>query len=140
MVPLLMDYPKCYWMWNYRRWILDLAIERLDVAMARRVWEEELGLDTKMLARDRRNYHAWAYRRYLILRLESAELGGKSMVEEEFAYTKKMILGDLSNFSAWHNRSKLIPRLLEERRVTDDERLLFFKDGTLNLDIAVTNT
>ncbi len=60
---------KCYWMWNYRRWILDLAIERLDVATARRIWEEELGLDTNMLTRDRRNYHAWAYRRYLVAKL-----------------------------------------------------------------------
>jgi geranylgeranyl transferase type-2 subunit alpha len=127
--PLLKDYPKCYWIWNYRRWILELAIEHLPLAPARRIWEEELGLDSMMLTRDRRNYHAWAYRRYLVAKLESAELGGKSMVEEEFDYTTRMTRVDLSNFSAWHNRSKLIPRLLEERGASDDARRAFFDEG-----------
>lgn len=127
--PLLKDYPKCYWIWNYRRWILELAIEHLPVATARRIWEEELGLDSMMLTRDRRNYHAWAYRRYLVAKLESAELGGKSMVEEEFDYTTRMTRMDLSNFSAWHNRSKLIPRLLDERGASDVARRAFFDEG-----------
>ena len=127
--PLLKDYPKCYWIWNYRRWILELAIKHLPVATARRIWEEELGLDSMMLTRDRRNYHAWAYRRYLVAKLESAELGGQSMVEEEFDYTTRMTRVDLSNFSAWHNRSKLIPRLLDERGASDFERRAFFDAG-----------
>jgi len=127
--PLLKDYPKCYWIWNYRRWILELAIKYLPVTTARRVWEEELGLDSMMLTRDRRNYHAWAYRRYLVAKLESTELGGKSMVEEEFGYTTRMTSADLSNFSAWHNRSKLIPRLLDERGASDFERRAFFDEG-----------
>ncbi|KAJ9152300.1 Protein prenylyltransferase [Coniochaeta hoffmannii] len=126
--PLLKDYPKCYWIWNYRRWILELAIKYLPVTTARRVWEEELGLDSMMLTRDRRNYHAWAYRRYLVAKLESTELGGKSMVEEEFGYTTRMTSADLSNFSAWHNRSKLIPRLLDERGASDFERRAFFDE------------
>lgn len=129
ILPLLKDYPKCYWIWNYRRWILELAIEHLPVATARRVWEEELGLDSMMLTRDRRNYHAWAYRRYLVAKLESAVLGGKSMVEEEFDYTTRMTRTDLSNFSAWHNRSKLIPRLLDERGASDAARRAFFDEG-----------
>lgn len=126
--PLLKDYPKCYWIWNYRRWILELAIERLPAATARRIWEEELGLDSMMLTRDRRNYHAWAYRRYLVAKLESEELGGKSMVEEEYDYTTRMTRVDLSNFSAWHNRSKLIPRLLDERGASDVARQAFFDE------------
>ncbi|KAH8904023.1 protein prenylyltransferase [Coniochaeta sp. PMI_546] len=126
--PLLKDYPKCYWIWNYRRWILELTIRHLPVAAARRIWEEELGLDSMMLTRDRRNFHAWAYRRYLVAKLESAELGGRSMVEEEFDYTTRMTRMDLSNFSAWHNRSKLMPRLLDERGASDAARRAFFDE------------
>ncbi|PSR97336.1 hypothetical protein BD289DRAFT_426151 [Coniella lustricola] len=125
-VPLLMEFPKCYWIWKYRSWLLQQAIERLDTSVARRIWEEELGLDTKMLTKDRRNFHAWGYRRNVIQHLESATLNGTSMVESEFAFTTKMIHADLSNFSAWHNRSKLIPRVLMERQADDAARKKFF--------------
>lgn len=128
-VPLLMEFPKCYWIWKHRAWLLQLAIERLDPAVARRIWEEELGLDTKMLTKDRRNFHAWGYRRNVIEHLESPTLNGKSMVESEFDFTTKMIRVDLSNFSAWHNRSKLIPRLLDERSADDVTRRKFFDQG-----------
>lgn len=128
-VPLLMEFPKCYWIWKYRSWLLQQAIERLDPPVARRIWEEELGLDTKMLTKDRRNFHAWGYRRTVVGYLESAALNGKSMVESEFEFTTKMIRVDLSNFSAWHNRSKLIPRLLDERGADDNARETFFDEG-----------
>jgi len=111
--------------------VLELAIGRLPAAAARRVWEEELGLDSMMLTRDRRNFHAWTYRRYLVARLESAELGGRSMAEEEFDYTTRMTRVDLSNFSAWHSRSKLMPRLLDERGASDGARRAFFDEGKL---------
>ncbi|ROV93031.1 hypothetical protein VPNG_09442 [Cytospora leucostoma] len=127
-VPLLMEFPKCYWIWKYRSWLLQQAIERLDPPVARRIWEEELGLDTKMLTKDRRNFHAWGYRRTVVGCLESAALNGKSMVESEFEFTTKMIRADLSNFSAWHNRSKLIPRLLDERGADDNARKTFFDE------------
>lgn len=91
--------------------------------------EGELGLDTKMLTKDRRNFHAWNYRRNVVKQLESATLNGHSMVEAEFEFTTKMIRVDLSNFSAWHNRSRLIPRLLEERGADDATRRKFFDDG-----------
>lgn len=129
-VPLLMEFPKCYWIWNYRSWLLQQAIDRLDPAVARRIWEEELGLDTKMLSKDRRNFHAWGYRRNVVSHLESAALNGKSMVESEFEFTTKMIHVDLSNFSAWHNRSKLIPRLLDERQANESARKKFYDGGT----------
>lgn len=129
-----MEFPKCYWIWNYRSWLLQQAIERLDPAVARRIWEEELGLDTKMLSKDRRNFHAWGYRRNVVSHLESAALNGKSMVESEFEFTTKMIRVDLSNFSAWHNRSKLIPRLLDERQADEGARKKFFDDGTVDSD------
>lgn len=128
-VPLLMEFPKCYWIWKYRAWLLQQAIERLDAPVARRIWEEELGLDTKMLTKDRRNFHAWGYRRNVVSHLESAILNGKSMVEAEFEFTTKMIRVDLSNFSAWHNRSKLIPRLLDERGADDADKKKFFDKG-----------
>lgn len=128
-VPLLLESPKCYWIWNYRTWLLQQAIERLEVSKARQVWEEELGLASKMLTKDRRNFHAWGYRRHVVKKLESPELAGTSMVEAEFEYTSKMIRVDLSNFSAWHNRSKLIPRLLDERGASDEERRYFFDEG-----------
>ncbi|KHN95689.1 hypercellular protein HypA [Metarhizium album ARSEF 1941] len=114
-IPLLVQSPKCYWIWNFRQWALSQAILRLSAAAARQAWQTELDLTSKMLDKDRRNFHAWSYRRLVIGRLESPELQGESMAEEEFAYTERIIRRDLSNFSAWHNRSQLIRRLLEER-------------------------
>ncbi|KAI0483943.1 protein prenylyltransferase [Xylariaceae sp. FL0804] len=113
-MPLLVEYPKCYWIWKYRRWILEQAISRLPASAAAQVWEAELGLTSKMLARDRRNFHAWSYRRHLVARLEGAALLGRSLAADEFAYTTRMIGADLSNFSAWHNRGRLLARKLED--------------------------
>lgn len=124
-----MEFPKCYWIWKYRSWLLQQANDRLEPLITRHIWEEELGLDTKMLTKDRRNFHAWNYRRNVVKQLESEALNGKSMVESEFGFTRKMIEMDLSNFSAWHNRSKLIPRLLQERGADDAARRKFFDDG-----------
>ncbi|KAK0704910.1 hypothetical protein B0H67DRAFT_592671 [Lasiosphaeris hirsuta] len=127
-IPLLLDSPKCYWIWSYRLWLLQQVIDRLSVPVARRVWQEELGLASKMLTRDRRNFHAWGYRRHVVAQLESPRLGGGSMVEAEFEYTTRMIRMDLSNFSAWHSRSKLIPRLLGERGADDSTRKGFLDE------------
>jgi len=80
-----------------------------------------------MLDKDRRNFHAWSYRRYLVARLESDALLGKSLAEDEFAYTRQMIEKDLSNFSAWHNRSRLMLRLLAERNADDRTRAAFLE-------------
>lgn len=128
-VPLLMAHPKCYWIWNYRMWTLERAMLLLPLAAAKSIWQEELGLVSKMLGRDRRNYHAWAYRRYVVSQLESDKLEGQSMAEPEFAYTTKMIKNDLSNFSAWHNRTQLIPKLLSERKADDTSRRAFLDNG-----------
>jgi geranylgeranyl transferase type-2 subunit alpha len=128
-IPLLLQSPKCYWIWSYRLWILRQAIERLPVATAQRIWEEELGLASKMLGRDRRNFHAWGYRRHVVEQLESSSLQGSSLVEAGFEYTESMIKSDLSNFSAWHSRSKLIPRLLDERAADGTARRAFLDKG-----------
>lgn len=95
--------------------------------MAREFWTAELALDSKMLSKDRRNFHAWSYRRIIVAALESAALDGASMTEQEFAYTTRMIHDDLSNFSAWHNRSKLARRLLDERGADDAARRSFLE-------------
>ncbi|PNY25049.1 Geranylgeranyl transferase type-2 subunit alpha [Tolypocladium capitatum] len=131
-LPLLVEYPKCYWIWKYRLWMLDQAMDRLPVDAAREIWEEELGLVAKMLHKDRRNFHAWGYRRHVVSHLESPALGGRSMAESEFEYTTKMIHMDLSNFSAWHSRSQLIPRLLAERGADANSRKGFL-DAELTL-------
>ncbi|OBT75222.1 hypothetical protein VF21_06120 [Pseudogymnoascus sp. 05NY08] len=128
LVPLLKQWPKCYWIWNHRIWLLQQATLRLDVPVARRLWEEELGLCNYMLVRDSRNFHGWGYRRMVVEKLESPALNGKSLVEEEFAYTTKMVNTNLSNFSAWHNRSQLIPRLLDERNASDEVRKEFLDE------------
>lgn len=128
-VPLLLKFPKCYWIWNYRLWVLHQANTYLDASTTREFWEEELGLLGKMLNRDRRNFHAWTYRRFVVAQLESAALGGQSMAESEFEYTTTMITDDLSNFSAWHNRSQLILPLLAGREADQVSREAFFNKG-----------
>ncbi|CCF42674.1 geranylgeranyl transferase type-2 subunit alpha [Colletotrichum higginsianum] len=127
-IPLLLEFPKSYWIWKYRSWLLQQAVDLLPRPLARRVWQEELGLVSKMLSKDRRNFHAWGYRRKVVAVLESAALGGESLVESEFAYTTSMIKMDLSNFSAWHSRSNLMSRLLEERGADDAVRQKFLED------------
>ncbi|KAF8856427.1 geranylgeranyl transferas-like protein type II alpha subunit [Acephala macrosclerotiorum] len=130
LFPLMLKYPKCYWLWNYRVWLLEEGNKRLEADVARELWMRELGLVGKMLVKDSRNFHGWGYRRKVVSELESLKLNGKSMVESEFEYTTKMIHGDkgLSNFSAWHRRSKLIPRLLDERNADAATRRKFLDD------------
>ncbi|KAG4430503.1 hypothetical protein IFR05_014008 [Cadophora sp. M221] len=130
LFPIMVEYPKCYWLWNYRLWLLKEANQRLEPDIAKELWKRELILVGKMLVRDSRNFHGWGYRRTVVAELESANLGGKSMVESEFEYTTKMIHAPkgLSNFSAWHRRSKLIPRLLDERNANATARKQFLDD------------
>ncbi|KAK7752973.1 Rab geranylgeranyltransferase [Diatrype stigma] len=127
-IPLLLGFPKCYWIWNFRRWILSQVILRLPLSQARDIWMTELGLVSKMLDKDNRNFHAWGYRRYVVATLESPALHGKSMAESELAYTQKMYEKNLSNFSAWHSRSQLIVRVLDERGADDKTRAAFLDD------------
>ncbi|EEP80290.1 conserved hypothetical protein [Uncinocarpus reesii 1704] len=131
LVPLLRQFPKCYWIWNHRLWVLKETIDRLPPAVARKFWQEELALVGKMLSLDGRNFHGWGYRREIVAVLESlgagvevseAEVQKHHLTEDELNYTTKMIRANLSNFSAWHNRSKLILKLLDERLAGDEER------------------
>jgi geranylgeranyl transferase type-2 subunit alpha len=94
------QYPKVYWIWNHRTWLLQHHPEVN--------WMNELGLVEKIHAQDPRNFHGWAYRRYIITQLPETD----ELLQRELLYTLKMINNNFGNFSAWHYRSKLIPRLI----------------------------
>ncbi|MCJ1384021.1 Rab geranylgeranyltransferase [Xylographa soralifera] len=129
---LLRKFPKCYWIWNHRLWLLQQASTHLPVTRVRKLWEGELLLVGKMLSLDNRNFHGWGYRRIVVAALERQEIRddrvGASMVKDEFDYTTRMIKTSMSNFSAWHNRSLLIPRLLDELAASDDDRRKMLDD------------
>ncbi|KAI4245285.1 MAG: hypothetical protein L6R42_010243, partial [Xanthoria sp. 1 TBL-2021] len=129
LLPLLRKFPKCYWIWNYRFWLLTEATRLLHSSVVYQLWQKELALVAKMLTLDSRNFHGWGYRQQVVSALEelSVAMGSASpsMTENEFAYTTKMIESNLSNFSAWHRRSKLIPRLLSERNASHAARREF---------------
>lgn len=135
LIPLLRSFPKCYWIWNYRLWLLDEARRLLPLPDARAIWQQELALVGKMLTLDSRNFHGWGYRRFVVETLK--ELGtaeeATSMTQKEFEYAKKMIGANLSNFSAWHYRTKLIQSLLDEQTASDDDRRRMLDDGWSNL-------
>lgn len=133
LIPLLRSFPKCYWIWNYRLWLLDEARRLLPLAQARPFWEQELLLVGKMLTLDSRNFHGWGYRRFLVetIRQLGTPEEAKGMTQKEFAYAKKMVGANLSNFSAWHYRTKLILRILEEQGASDEERKKMLDEGEL---------
>lgn len=155
LLPLLKQFPKCYWVWNHRAWLLQQASQYLPVTSAKRLWLEEMALVSKMLSYDSRNFHGWTYRREVVKstellsaqeQLSALELDHKteekkekkpdqSMTESEFAYTTKMINTNLSNFSAWHNRLQLIPKLLKERNADPAARRKFLDD---ELELIIT--
>ena len=135
LLPLLKQFPKCYWIWNHRAWLLATATKHLPASNAMQLWQGELALDSKMLSMDSRNFHGWGYRREIVRELE--RLSGESMCEQEFEYTSKMIKTNLSNFSAWHNRSQLIPRLLAERQATSEDRKKLLDDELRFVDEAL---
>ncbi|KAL2862881.1 Rab geranylgeranyltransferase BET4 [Aspergillus lucknowensis] len=131
LIPLLRSFPKCYWIWNYRMWLLEEAKHLLPNVVARQLWQEELALAGKMLSLDSRNFHGWGYRRFVVETLETLspkEENQKNLTEAEFEYAKKMISTNLSNFSAWHYRTKLIQRLLSEKSASDEERKQMLND------------
>ncbi|KAI7155745.1 hypothetical protein KC316_g11355, partial [Hortaea werneckii] len=63
LLPLLKQFPKCYWIWNHRSWLLGTATKHLPTPSSVELWQGELGLVTKMLGLDSRNFHGWGYRR-----------------------------------------------------------------------------
>ncbi|KAF7720026.1 Uncharacterized protein PECH_008101 [Penicillium ucsense] len=130
LLPLLRSFPKCYWIWNYRVWLLDEARRLLPLDMSRQFWQQELALVSKMLTLDSRNFHGWGYRRLVVSTLQQigTPTEAASLTQQEFEYAKKMIGANLSNFSAWHYRTKLILQLLEEQTASDEERRRMLND------------
>ncbi|CAI7604768.1 unnamed protein product [Penicillium bialowiezense] len=130
LIPLLKSFPKCYWIWNYRLWLLDEARRLLPLPQARQMWQQELALVGKMLTLDSRNFHGWGYRRFVVEALKALGTAeeGRGMTQTEFEYAKKMIGANLSNFSAWHYRTKLIQSLLDEQSASDDDRKRMLDD------------
>ncbi|KAK2768486.1 Rab geranylgeranyltransferase [Arachnomyces sp. PD_36] len=142
LVPLLRQYPKCYWIWNYRLWLLEEATSLLPPYIARQFWEGELVLVGKMLTFDGRNFHGWGYRRAIIAALADitatidgeagepteASKSAQELTNKELEYTTKMIKGNLSNFSAWHNRTKLALKILNDASANDEKRKKMLDD------------
>ncbi|KAJ3070463.1 hypothetical protein HDU98_006531 [Podochytrium sp. JEL0797] len=93
---LVRVWPKSYWLWNHRRWVLE--------NMPHPDWQRELKLCGMMLDLDPRNFHGWDYRRIVLSKVEMD-------VDKEVAYSMGKIEQNFSNFSAWHYRSKLVPRV-----------------------------
>lgn len=117
------QFPKVYWIWNHRVWILENHPQVN--------WEGELALVGKILALDARNFHGWTYRRFIVQKIEKAT--GKSLALKEFDFTTEKINNNFSNFSAWHMRTKLVPKLFEMRATKDFESVEGFLKKELEL-------
>ncbi|WPK27452.1 hypothetical protein PUMCH_004840 [Australozyma saopauloensis] len=115
---MLREFPKCYWIWNHRRWCLeDLSKDHIAD------WKYELGLVLKVLEMDSRNFHGWHYRRYVVWSIErelleaqgdakKLQMSSLKLYLAEYVYATSKIKKNISNFSAWHSRSKLIPKIM----------------------------
>ncbi|KAM9901292.1 hypothetical protein OXX79_004626 [Metschnikowia pulcherrima] len=126
---MMKRFPKCYWIWNHRRWCLETLDETKNAD-----WNRELAIVSKVLMMDSRNFHGWQYRRYVVSHLEqearSKEPHSGTELEislREFQYTTETINKSTANFSAWHNRTKLIAKILKllsenNLRMTTDEK------------------
>lgn len=106
---LFKRFPKCYWIYNHRLWCLKQLGEKAN-------WEFELGIVSKLLTADQRNFHGWQLRRVITENLESRvqNKGPDSLLVidlSEYEFTTSKINNNISNFSAWHNRTKLIPKI-----------------------------
>lgn len=112
----LREFPKCYWIWNHRKWCLTTS--------PKPNYKYELKLVTLMLERDARNFHGWQYRRAVVASIEKMMKHPGALDKSEFAYTTAKINNNFSNFSAWHNRTKLIPRMLIDDPDLDGRELL----------------
>ncbi|KAJ7684689.1 rab-protein geranylgeranyltransferase [Mycena polygramma] len=106
-------HPKVYWIWNHRRWCLENVPDGPDTGTEGDIdgwrktnWERELFVVDKMLDADSRNFHAWSYRRYVLVNMPVARTE-----TAELAYTTRKIESNFSNFSAWHQRSKILTSL-----------------------------
>lgn len=96
----LRNNPKSYPSWYHRKWVIERLIAKFgkEKGNVRDVLEREHGLCVKLLEADDRNFHCWAYRRFIVKLLERSS-------DDELAYTMTKIESNFSNYSAWHHRS-----------------------------------
>lgn len=133
---LMKRYPKCYWIWNHRLWCLFQLGKDAN-------WEFELGIVSKLLSMDERNFHGWQYRRVVIENLETHDdLENLKINLQEFKFTSSKVNSNILNFSAWHNRSKLIPKVyhLVGKLNYQDEPLFQSKESLLLHELTLVNT
>ncbi|CAI4534721.1 BAL_1a_G0028950.mRNA.1.CDS.1 [Saccharomyces cerevisiae] len=114
---LLKDYPKVYWIWNHRLWVLKHY-----PTSSPKVWQTELAVVNKLLEQDARNYHGWHYRRIVVGNIES--ITNKSLDKEEFEYTTIKINNNISNYSAWHQRVQIISRMFQKGEVGNQKEYI----------------
>src|SRR5690606_8345702 len=120
LFPLLVKFPKCYWIWNHRFWCL--AEFPLTPEQRRTAYLQEKKLAMAMLARDERNFHGWQYRRMI---LEKTERN----LTDELQYADAMLKRSMKNYSAWFERGQILPRQLKERSAKGEERMDILEDG-----------
>ncbi|CCK71963.1 Rab geranylgeranyltransferase BET4 KNAG_0I01780 [Huiozyma naganishii CBS 8797] len=113
----LKKFPKVYWIWNHRIWVLNNY-----PGSPASVWERELDIVSALLEVDARNFHGWHYRRMVVGKLEN--ITGKSMDAGELAYASKKINNNISNFSAWHQRVQLIDRMFANGEIEDRKEFM----------------
>lgn len=96
--------PKSYAAWYQRQWVIDKGLGDL---------AKEIGLCTKLLDLDERNFHCWNYRRHV------CRLAGVSR-DDELAFSTTKIEQNFSNYSALHHRSVTLPRPLTQEALQDE--------------------
>ncbi|KAJ3436399.1 geranylgeranyl transferase type-2 subunit alpha [Anaeramoeba flamelloides] len=114
-------HPKSYYIWYHRRWTSERT-PQMD-------WKKELKLCNYLLTLDKRNFHCWNYRRFVVSQL-------KLSLKEELDFTTFKIEENFSNYSAWHNRSTIVTTFekteeqkekqeKEEKKKINDEEFTF---------------
>ncbi|KAI8473190.1 MAG: hypothetical protein J3K34DRAFT_519200 [Monoraphidium minutum] len=100
----LLENPKSYATWHQRKWVVLKGHADLGA---------ELRLVGSALEQDGRNFHAWAYRQFIV-KLTAP----KVTTEDELSYAAGRIAADFSNYSAWHYRTILLHKLHTEEVAT----------------------
>lgn len=113
----LKRFPKVYWIWNHRVWILkNIPMNQL------KMWQGELVIVNALLEMDVRNFHGWHYRRIVVSNIE--KLTKSSLNKSEFEYVTSKINKNISNYSAWHQRVQLITDMLSNDQIVDKNEFM----------------
>lgn len=131
----LKSFPKCYWIWNHRKWCLKEDL-RAD-------YDLEMNLINMFFQVDERNFHAWGYRMFIancIKDSKQTEEDRMNVYQKEFAFTTKMIKRNISNYSAWHRRSVLVDLLINTNaklpKINDDPKQELYRNAFNQKDKA----